>query len=231
MTLPTLTLPKYKIDVPSTGKTVSFRPFVVKEEKILLIAMESGEYSMISNAIKDVIKGCTFGEVDTENSPVFDLCYLFINIRAKSVGETTEPVFLCEHCDTQNPVEINLTDIKVKQDKEHTTKISLGEDLGLVMKYPNLNTTDESESGENSSIESISDCIELIYKGDEVFKASEQTPKELVEFVENLTHVQFENILNFFSTMPRISHEVNFNCVKCEKETSLELEGIADFFL
>lgn len=231
MTLPTLALPKYKINVPSTGKTVSFRPFVVKEEKVLLIALESGEYSMIASAIKNVIKECTFGEIDTENSPVFDLCYIFINIRAKSVGETTEPVFLCEHCNTQNPVVIDLTSIEVKQDENHTNKIALGEDLGVVMKYPKLNTTDENSEGVNSSIEAISACIELVYKGDEVFKSSEQTSEELVEFIENLTHSQFESILNFFTTMPKISHNVKFNCVKCEKETSLELEGIGDFFL
>jgi len=231
MTLPTLTLPKYKIKVPSTGKTVSFRPFVVKEEKVLLIALESGDYSMIANAIKDVIKECTFGEVDTENSPVFDLCYIFINIRAKSVGETTEPVFLCEHCDAQNPVLIDLTSIEIKKDENHTNKISLGEDLGVVMKYPGLNTTEENSDGTNDSIEAISECIELVYKGDEVFKSSEQTPKDLVEFIENLTHSQFESVLGFFNTMPKISHSVKFNCVKCEKETSLELEGIGDFFL
>ncbi len=231
MPLPTLTLPKYKIEVPSSGKTVSYRPFIVKEEKVLLIALESGEYNMICNAVKDIVKECTFGEVDVEDSPVFDLCYLFINIRAKSVGETTEPVFLCEHCKTQNPVEINLTNIKIKNDKTHTTKIDLGDGMGIVMKYPKLDTLAEEESGNNTSIDSIVECIEMIYNGEEVFKSKDQEKKELVDFIENLTHSQFESILNFFATMPRLSHTVEFDCVKCQKKTSLELEGLGDFFL
>ena len=233
MPLPTLTLPKYQIEVPSTGKTISFRPFVVKEEKVLLIALESNQHSMIARAIKDIVKECTFGEVDVEQSPIFDLVYLFINIRAKSVGETTEPIFLCQNpkCGKENPVEINLTKIKVKKLKEHTNKISLGENLGVVLNYPKLNTEDSNQEFNNSTINTISECIDLIYQGDEVFKASEQTEEELIEFVENLTHRQFESILNFFNTMPTITYDVKFNCVKCQEETQLELEGLGDFFL
>lgn len=233
MTLPTLTLPKYQTKVPSTGETVSYRPFVVKEEKVLLIALESNQHSMIARAIKEIVRECTFGQVDVDNSPVFDLIYLFINIRAKSVGETTEPIFLCQNptCGKQNAVEINLTKIEVKKSPEHTNKISLGDEVGVVLKYPKLNTDGAEEDFDNSSIKTITECIDLIYHGDEIFKAREQTEEELVDFVENLTHHQFESILNFFSTMPKISYNVKFDCVECREETSLELEGLGDFFL
>ena len=232
MTLPSPTIPKYEIRVPSSGESVSYRPFLVKEEKVLLIALESNQYSMIANSIKDIVNTCTFGKLEMDTMPVFDLCYLFLNIRAKSVGETAEPTFLCQNCECPNSVEINLTDIQVKKEETHTNKISLGEGLGVIMKYPVLvpDAPDEIQVGE-SSIKSVCDCIDMIYTDEEVHKAKDYKPEELSEFVENLTHGQFESMLQFFTTMPKISHMVEFKCVKCKEENEIELEGLGDFFL
>ncbi len=232
MTLPSPTIPKYEIRVPSTGETVSYRPFIVKEEKVLLIALESNQYSMIANSIKDIVNTCTFEKLEMNTMPVFDLCYLFLNIRAKSVGETAEPTFLCQNCECANSVEVNLTDIQVIKEDTHTNKISLGEGLGILMKYPVLvpETPDGMEVGD-ASVKSVCDCIDMIYTNEEVHKAKDYKPEELSEFVENLTHKQFESILKFFTTMPKISHTVEFKCVKCKEENEIELEGLGDFFL
>ncbi len=230
MKLPTVTLPKYSIHVPSSGEKVFYRPFVVKEEKVLLIALESGEYPMIAKAIKDIVNECTYGQLDVDEMPIFDLCYLFLNIRAKSVGETVEPNLVCQSCGFQNPTEINLTNVQVIGDIEKNKKISLGENMGMVLKYPALNVDDDQE-GTDISIKSIAGCIEMIYEGDKIFKAKELEKQELIEFIENLTHHQFESILEFFSSMPRLTHTVNYKCSKCMKENVLELEGIGDFFL
>jgi|TARA_R110000824_G_scaffold58888_9_gene158778 hypothetical protein len=231
MTLPTITLPKYKLKLHSAGNAVSFRPFVVKEEKVLMIAMESGNFNMIVTAIKDTVKSCTFDKINVDELPVFDLCHLFLNIRAKSVGETAEPILYCQHCDAPNPVEIDLTKINIDEDKEHTKKISLGGELGIVMKYPVLSEDVESEEQEQISIKSIADCIDIIYEGDAIHKSSEYKDEELKTFIEGLTHKQFESILNFFSTMPKLHHDVKFKCAKCEKENEFALEGLGDFFL
>ena len=230
MKLPTVTLPKYSIHVPSSGEKVFYRPFVVKEEKVLLIALESGEYPMIARSIKDIVNECTYGQLNVDEMPIFDLWYLFINIRAKSVGETVEPNLVCEKCGHQNPTEINLTDIQVIGDIEKNKKISLGENMGMLLRYPAL-STEKQDEGSDVSIRSVADCIEMIYEGDKIFKSSEIDKDEIVKFIENLTHHQFESILDFFSTMPRLTHNVHYRCGKCKHENTLALEGLGDFFL
>ena len=230
MKLPSVALPKYQIYVPSSGEKVFYRPFVVKEEKVLLIALESGEYPMIAKAIKDIVDACTYGQLKTDQMPIFDLCYLFLNIRAKSVGETVEPNLVCQSCTFKNPIEINLSEIKVMGDLNKNKKLNLGENVGMVLKYPALNSEEEI-SGVDISLGSIADCIEMIYEGDNVFKSEDINKKELVEFIENLTHHQFELILEFFADMPRLSHTVKYNCSQCGKENEVTLEGLGDFFL
>ena len=230
MTLPTLTLPKYKLKVSSTGDIISYRPFIVKEEKILLIALEGGQYSQITDAIKHIVSECTFNKIDAENLPVFDLIHIFINIRAKSVGETVEPSMTCKKCKHGNKIEIDLTKIKVKNNKKHNSKISLGGDLGVVMKYPTVKS-DKDNPSEISPTEIVATCIDLVYKGEDVYKASEYKSKELVDFIEGLTHDQFEKILEFFDTMPKLTHTVKFKCASCGHENSTILEGLNDFFL
>ena len=230
MKLPSVALPKYQIYVPSSGEKVFYRPFVVKEEKVLLIALESGEYPMIAKAIKDIVDACTYGQLKTDQMPIFDLCYLFLNIRAKSVGETVEPNLICQSCTFKNPIEINLSEIQVMGDLNKNKKLDLGENVGMVLKYPALNSEEEI-SGVDISLGSIADCIEMIYEGDNVFKSEDINKKELVEFIENLTHHQFELILEFFADMPRLSHTVKYNCSQCGKENEVTLEGLGDFFL
>tara|TARA_R110001592_G_scaffold302369_1_gene574289 strand:+ start:375 stop:1079 length:705 start_codon:yes stop_codon:yes gene_type:complete len=230
MKLPSVALPKYQIYVPSSGEKVFYRPFVVKEEKVLLIALESGEYPMIAKAIKDIVDACTYGQLKTDQMPIFDLCYLFLNIRAKSVGETVEPNLICQSCTFKNPIEINLSEIQVMGDLNKNKKLNLGENVGMVLKYPALNSEEEI-SGVDISLGSIADCIEMIYEGDNVFKSEDINKKELVEFIENLTHHQFELILEFFADMPRLSHTVKYNCSQCGKENEVTLEGLGDFFL
>jgi len=230
MKLPSVALPKYQIYVPSSGEKVFYRPFVVKEEKVLLIALESGEYPMIAKAIKDIVDACTYGQLKTDQMPIFDLCYLFLNIRAKSVGETVEPNLVCQSCTFKNPIEINLSEIQVMGDLNKNKKLNLGENVGMVLKYPALNSEEEI-SGVDISLGSIADCIEMIYEGDNVFKSEDINKKELVEFIENLTHHQFELILEFFADMPRLSHTVKYNCSQCGKENEVTLEGLGDFFL
>ena len=230
MKLPSVALPKYQIYVPSSGEKVFYRPFVVKEEKVLLIALESGEYPMIAKAIKDIVDACTYGQLKTDQMPIFDLCYLFLNIRAKSVGETVEPNLVCQSCIFKNPIEINLSEIQVMGDLNKNKKLNLGENVGMVLKYPALNSEEEI-SGVDISLGSIADCIEMIYEGDNVFKSEDINKKELVEFIENLTHHQFELILEFFADMPRLSHTVKYNCSQCGKENEVTLEGLGDFFL
>ena len=230
MTLPTLTVPKYRIKVPSSGEMISYRPFLVKEEKILLIALEGQEYNAISNAMKHIVDECTYNKLDIDNIPSFDVSYLFINIRAKSVGETSEPLIKCSKCDFQNTVEVDLTKLKVKFDKKHTNKISLGNDIGIVMKYPTLKSDDKNETVE-LGINMISECVELIYNGDTIHKANEYTTEELATFIEGLTHKQFELILHFFDTMPKLSCDIKFKCSNCEHDNKIKLEGLGDFFL
>ena len=210
MKLPSVALPKYQIYVPSSGEKVFYRPFVVKEEKVLLIALESGEYPMIAKAIKDIVDACTYGQLKTDQMPIFDL--------------------VCQSCTFKNPIEINLSEIQVMGDLNKNKKLNLGENVGMVLKYPALNSEEEI-SGVDISLGSIADCIEMIYEGDNVFKSEDINKKELVEFIENLTHHQFELILEFFADMPRLSHTVKYNCSQCGKENEVTLEGLGDFFL
>ncbi len=229
MTLPTVTIPKYTTKLTSTDELVHYRPFIVKEEKVLLIALESGEYEQISRALKDIVKACTFDKLDVESLPIFDLCYLFINIRAKSVGEVVEPNLTCPSCKATTLVKIDLTEIKINKKPEHTTKIDLGDGLGIVMKYPVL--FEKQLEGDSVDIQVIANCVEMIYQNEKLWKLEDTSIEEIVNFIEHLTHKQFEKILQFYETMPEFKHEVKYKCSKCEKENSVVLEGIGDFFL
>ena len=233
MTLPTLTLPKYKLTIPSSKEKIFFRPFLVREEKALLIAFEGEEIDNIINAMKDIIRECTFGSVKPETLPLSDMCYLFLNIRAKSVGEVAEPALTCYACNETNTVEVDLTKLKVTKDKNHSNKIDFGENKGVVMKYPTLGMksvfTNQIHSPDN--LKFAAECIDTVYDGDKVYKSTEYTIEELEEFITGLTHSQFDKILEFFETMPKLSHDVDFTCVKCGEENKMTLEGIRDFFL
>ena len=233
MKLPTITVPKYNVTIPTSGKLVSFRPFLVKEEKALLMSLESEDVSNVLNSLKDIITNCTFGVVDPEKLPLAEMCYLFLNIRAKSVGETAEPALTCMGCEETNYIEVDLTSLEIVQNEKHTKKLELGDGKGIVMRYPTLamesNFTSQMFSPDNLKFDA--ECIDSIYDGDNVYKHTDYSLDELVEFLEGLTHSQFEKILEFFDTMPKLQHIAEFNCKKCDLKNRIVLEGIRDFFL
>lgn len=236
MSLPMMSTTVYSVKIPSTGKQVHFRPFLVREEKALLLAQQSEETEVMINTLKDVIKNCVKEQIDVNKLAVFDVEYLFTQIRAKSVGETVDLIFTCAHCDNEkNKVKlgIDLTKIDVIRDPNHTNKIHLFDDCGVIMGYPNLDTFRKAAGREediNAIIEVIVDCIDSIYNGEEMFYAADHTKKELEEFVMNLTKQQFDKIEEFFITVPKFKHEVEFMCPACNADNKTTLEGTASFF-
>ena len=238
MPLPKISTPTYELELPSTGKTVKYRPFLVKEEKVLVIALESEDNKQITNAIKAVLKSCvqTRG-IKVENLPTFDIEYLFLNIRGKSVGEELEVNIICpDDGETQVPVSINLDDIKVEKSEEHTNKIKLDNNLMMEMAYPSLdqfikNNFDFNETNQmDQSFALIASCIDKIYNAEEVWTAADCTKKEINSFLEQMNSSQFKEIETFFETMPKLSHTVKVTNPKTKKKSDVVLEGLASFF-
>ena len=235
MALPKINTPTYELVVPSTGEEIRYRPFLVKEEKILLMAMESGDNKEIIRAIQDIVKECTYDKLKLSTMPMFDIEYLFLNIRAKSVGEITTLRLKCPDDEkTTVKVDVNLTEIEVQTDKNHTNKIELTDEMGIMMKYPTIDSFagDMSEINASNMLEVISGCIDSIYDkgGEEVFEAKDQTTKELIEFIEQLNSKQFKNIQGFFDTMPKLKHIIKVKNPKTKKESEVVLQGLNDFF-
>jgi|TARA_Y100000031_G_scaffold60101_1_gene67914 hypothetical protein len=235
MALPKINTPTYELVVPSTGEEIRYRPFLVKEEKILLMAMESGDNKEIIRAIQDIVKECTYDKLKLSTMPMFDIEYLFLNIRAKSVGEITTLRLKCPDDEkTTVKVDVNLTEIEVQTDKNHTNKIELTDEMGIMMKYPTIDSFagDMSEINASNMLEVISGCIDSIYDkgGEEVFEAKDQTKKELIEFIEQLNSKQFKNIQGFFDTMPKLKHTIKIKNPKTKKESEVVLQGLNDFF-
>ena len=236
MALPKLTTPTYELEVPSTDEKIKYRPFLVKEEKILLIAMESGKNEDIVNAVKHIVSACTFGKVDLGTLPMFDVEYIFLNIRAKSVGEVSQLSLLCpDDKTTYANVEVDLSEVMVQVDKGHNPKIELTDEMGLVMRYPSIDsfaTTGITEITAENMIDVIASCILQIYdkKGEEVFEAKDQTTSELVEFIEQLNTKQFKELQNFFDTMPKLKHVVTIENPKTKVKSDVVLQGLNDFF-
>ena len=238
MPLPTIATPTYELELPSTGKTIQYRPFLVKEEKLLVLALESESVKEISNAIKTVLKNCikTKG-IKIESLPTFDIEYLFLNIRGKSVGEEIEVNLIAPDDDeTSVPVTINIDEILVKKSEEHTNKIKLDDNLMMEMKYPSLdqfikNNFDMSGDVDiDQSFELICSCIDKIYTSEEVWVSTDVTKKELIDFLEQMNSVQFKQIEKFFETMPKLSHEITFINPKTKVESTVVLEGLSSFF-
>ena len=235
MALPKINTPTYELVVPSTGEEIRYRPFLVKEEKILLMAMESGDNKEIIRAIQDIVKECTYDKLKLSTMPMFDIEYLFLNIRAKSVGEITTLRLKCPDDEkTTVKVDVNLTEIEVQTDKNHTNKIELTDEMGIMMKYPTIDSFagDMSEINASNMLEVISGCIDSIYDkgGEEVFEAKDQTKKELIEFIEQLNSKQFKNIQGFFDTMPKLKHTIKIKNPKTKKESEVVLQGLNYFF-
>jgi len=236
MALPKLNTPTYELEVPSTDDKIKYRPFLVKEEKILLIAMESGKSEDIIQAVKDIVDECTFNKLDIANLPMFDIEYVFLNIRAKSVGEISKLKLLApDDKKTYVETEINLTEVQVQVDEEHTNKIELTDDMGMIMTYPTIDsfqkTGIQTIKAENM-LDIIAACVLQIYekKGEKVYQAKDQTKKELIEFIEQLNTQQFKKLQKFFDTMPKLKHTIKVKNPKTKKTSEITLNGLNDFF-
>jgi hypothetical protein len=238
MPLPKISTPTYELEIPSSRKKITYRPFLVKEEKILIIAMESEDQKQIANAVKTVISNCIITKgIKVENLSTFDIEYLFLNIRGKSVGETVEVLITCpDDGETKIPIEINLDDITVVTNKEHSRDIKLDDNLILRMKYPSMNEFIKNNFNNiggvtiDETFDLICSCMEQVYSEDESWTASDCTKKELVEFLEQLSSSQFKEIEKFFETMPKLSHTIKFTNPKTKVENEVVLEGLSDFF-
>ena len=238
MPLPKIATPSYELELPSTGETIQYRPFLVKEEKLLVIALESEETKQITTAIKTVIKNCILTKnIKVESLPTFDIEYLFLNIRGKSVGEELEVNIICpDDGETQVPVKINLDDIQVQKNENHTNKIKVDSSIMMEMKYPSLDQFIKSnfdfndKNAMDQSFELIGSCIDKIYTEDEVWSTSDVTKKELSDFLESMNSSQFKEIEKFFETMPKLSHTIQVKNPVTEIESEVVLEGLASFF-
>jgi hypothetical protein len=240
MTLPTNTTPTYTIKIPSTGKDFKFRPFLVKDEKALMIAQESEDVGVMLDTVKDVIRSCAKSDIDVDSLASFDIEYIFLQMRAKSVGEIVELVFACDedhgadNDKARATVQINLEDVKVQYPEGHTNKIALFGDVGIVMKYPTIDTLKRLETSNSTDVDVMfdvmSDCIDYIYDGEQVFPAKETDKHELIDFLNNLTNQQFASVQKFFQTMPQLRAYVTYTCPVCGKVHNKYLEGLSSFF-
>ena len=238
MALPMQSTPTFNLKIPSTGKTVRYRPFVVKEEKALLIAQQSEDTKIMIDTLQSVLESCLLDKVDIDSLAMFDLEYMFLQIRGKSVGETVDLFFLCDedHGELNEKakakVTINLADIEVVVPENHTNKIPLFGEVGVILKYPSLKDADSIENFDDIEeiFDVVANSIDMIYDGDQVYRGSETSHEEMMQFLNNLTTDQFLKLQQFFTTMPKMSHNVEYKCPICGKEHKQVLEGIANFF-
>ena len=241
MSLPTIAAPEYFVKLISMKEPVKFRPYLVKEEKIFLTAKESDDPKQIEHAVKQVLENCTFGAIDVGNLPSFDIEYLFLQLRAKSVNNIVEVRFKCQNdvndakCDAIVPVSINLDQIAPKVPEGHTNRIQLDDQITLVMKYPTLNLMESIlQNGTTGLVnigQAVAQCIDLICTADgRTFEARDHTPDELTAFVDQLSVAQLERVQVFFTTMPTLVHDAAFKCSKCGYEETIHFSGIMDFF-
>lgn len=237
MALPKLSVPTYELEVPSTGKTIKYRPFLVKEEKILLLAQETEDESQMANAVKTILKNCIqTPRFKIETLALFDIEYIFLNIRGKSVGETVDLSVTCPDDGTTTvDVSIDLDDIKVQRSEEHTNILKMNDTVSVVMKYPSMdlfikNNMKESTSEVDDVFEIASMCIDQIVEGEEVYESSNFSKKEILEFLEGMDTKQFVSIQKFFETMPKLSHTVKVKNPNTKVESEVVIEGLASFF-
>ena len=236
MALPKLTTPTYELEIPSTDEKVKYRPFLVKEEKILLMSMESGKNSDIIGAVKQIVSECTFNKINLSALPMFDVEYIFLQIRSKSVCETSKLRLLCpDDQKTYADVEVNLLDVKVQVEDGHTNKIELDNDMGIIMTYPTIDTFIKNEVqtvNAGNMLDIVGTCVLQIYeqKGEKVYEAKDSTKKELTEFIESLQTKHFQKLQDFFDTMPKLKHTIKLTNPKTKKVSEITLNGLNDFF-
>lgn len=243
MALPKINTPIFELTLSSTGQSVQYRPFLMKEQKILLLALESGESKAIMTAVKQIINNCAIGDVETDKLPTFDLEYFFMRLRGKSIGETVDlqlrhPTGLNdknEVCDHVTKLAFNIMEVEVQKTIGHTDKIIIDEatGLGIKLKYPTANFTDidtDNLSQLDIAVEMLIECIDYIYDKDEVYKKEDSTKKEIAEFIDSLSQDQFKNVMNFFETMPKLKHNIKWKCTGCGCDDEVTLEGMGNFF-
>jgi len=237
MALPKLNVPVYEAVLPSTEKVIKYRPFLVKEEKLLLTAQESGEDAVLP-AVKQILKNCVQGELDVDRMPIFDIEYLFLRLRAKSIGEEVTlglkpwgcPQNNGELCKYTTEVAINLEEIECKKDKKHSSKIMLDDKIGIMMKYPDISQIGIEGSETEMGMKVIKSCINMIFTEKETHERDSFTDKELDDFIDSLNSKQMENINNFFETMPTIKYTAKYTCKTCDEEKETTIQGLQSFF-
>lgn len=236
MALPKLGVPQYELELPSTGKTVKYRPFLVKEEKVLLLALEANDEKEVINAVKNTLRACVLSRVKVDQLPSFDLEYLFLKIRAAAVGEVIEMTVTCnDDNETLAKAAINIDDVVVKKQEGHDRKIMLTDDLGILLNYPSMDRFIESQFlnkdlDPEHIFDFIAEHIEQIFDSEDVYDSTTTTKKEFREFVESLTSKQFEAIQKFYETMPRLSHTFTVINPNTGNECSYTIEGLQSFF-
>jgi len=234
MGLPKIAVPEYSLKLPSTDEEIKYRPFLVKEEKLLLIAMESEDEKQIIEATKNVIKNCIINKIDIDVLPIFDIEYIFLWLRARSKGEVIELNYKCPQCEKTVPISFNIEDIKIHRKDEHTNKIQLTNDLGVCMRYPDMKLQSKLDSIDKDNqielvLRSMMICIDYIYDNENIYSRKDHTEKELEEFLESLSDAQFQKVSSFFETMPKLKHEVKLECKNKIKEEGKKKEKVCNY--
>ena len=233
MNLPIIQTPTYELKLISIDEPVEYRPFLVKEEKLLLTAMEGNDPNEVIRAVKQILINCTITEIDVESLPTFDMEYLFLNIRSKSIGETSDIIINCQTCEEGIPISIELDDIKPTMDESHTPQIKLNDELTIEMKYPtmqNITQFSQEETSTEQTFKMIEESIFAIYDSENVYYLEDFPKSESEKFINSLTQEQFLSIANFFNTMPTLTKEVEYTCNKCDASNTMILSGLQSFF-
>jgi hypothetical protein len=245
MSLPKINAPIYELILPSNGKTIKYRPFLVKEQKILLMAMESNDQKTIMNSIKQIINNCCLDTLDTDKLPIFDLEYFFIKLRSKSIGEEIDLILRHpnninakgEMCDHETKHSLNILNVEVHKSIGHEDKAVLDEEtkIGIKFKYPTSEFTLSIENPEEMNqlelaTTAIINCIDYIFDAENVYNSDDYSKEELIEFIDNLSQKQYEKLASFFETMPKLKHEIKWTCSECGQEDEVTLEGLSNFF-
>ena len=235
MALPVMSTPTYELTVPSTKEKIKYRPFLVKEEKALMLAHQSEDSTTMLDTLKGVISACTLNKLDVEKLAMFDIEYIFLQLRAKSVGEISELNFSCKQCNDPKAkmrVDIDLTQLEVTFNPEHTTDIQLFDGVGVKMKYPSLQIINRLKGGDDigAVFDVIVECIDCIYDDENVYAAADQSKQELTDFINNLTQEQFTKLQKFFETMPKLEKTIEFDCPVCNYHHTQTIQGLDGFF-
>lgn len=232
MALPIVEVPKYSVTIPSNGESVVYRPYLVKEEKILMIAMESENQEQVIQAIKEVIAACTFNKINVENLTIFDMEYIFLKLRSKSVGEVSKVSLKCTKCGTSNELEIQLDTLEIQKPETDYSLVMITDKIGVKFNYPTVKVAAQLSkySGTEAAMKTIVACIDNIFDDEKVYPAGDSTPKELEQFIDSLNSEQFSRMQKFFENIPSLSYDSKFECSSCGHQNELLIKGLANFF-